>query len=338
AVRRITARNIPPPLEFAVTADAPRAATSAPVVRAVPIVVAAHLPPDPTRPDTARLLLAASSTPWPGRVTITDDATGAFIARLERAAALGELTAPLGSGPAAMWDRGNVLEVGLHAGHVASVDDGVALGGGNRIAVKTDSGGWEVIGFASAELVAPATYRLTRLLRGQGGTDVGTGTASAGARAVVLDESVWVVDIPAGWVGDTVTLRAYAGASDPAGTAIVVNLPLAPLLPLPPVHLCAQRLANGDVAIRWVRRSRADTQNWAPVEVPLDNVPEAYRVTILDGATVIRELEVTTPAATYAAADQAADFGALPPVFGFTVRQVSPVYGPGHPASGEFHD
>jgi hypothetical protein len=40
--------------------------------------------------------------------------------------------------------------------------------------------------------------------------------------------------------------------------------------------------------------------------------------------------------AVYAAAEQIADFGALPARFAFAVEQVSPVLGPGHGAQGEF--
>ena len=67
-------------------------------------------------------------------------------------------------------------------------------------------------------------------------------------------------------------------------------------------------------------------------------MPEAYRVTIFDGATPVRSIAATGPAAIYSAAEQTADFGAPPPDFVFTVAQLSPLYGPGHAAEGVFHD
>jgi hypothetical protein len=70
--------------------------------------------------------------------------------------------------------------------------------------------------------------------------------------------------------------------------------------------------------------------------VPLDNVPEAYAVSILDGTTLVRTLDAAAPAATYEAADQVADFGVLPAGFDFAVAQLSPIYGTGHPAAGSF--
>ena len=74
-------------------------------------------------------------------------------------------------------------------------------------------------------------------------------------------------------------------------------------------------------------------------ELPaLDFAPEAYRVTVFDGATAVRTLATATPAAAYTAAEQIADFGASPASFTFTVAQVSAEYGAGHAAQGEFHD
>ena len=85
-----------------------------------------------------------------------------------------------------------------------------------------------------------------------------------------------------------------------------------------------------------LRRSRADTDSWVLADAPLDVVPEAYRVTVFDGPDVVRVIETTAAAASYAAAAQNADFGGLPASFAFTVAQLSPVLGPGHSAAGAF--
>ena len=75
--------------------------------------------------------------------------------------------------------------------------------GRNRIAVQTDAGDWEVIGFAGAELVAPETYRLTRLLRGQGGTDFAIGDSGIGNNVVLLDGRVPLLPVAAAWLETT---------------------------------------------------------------------------------------------------------------------------------------
>lgn len=334
--RRITARALPPVLKAAVLSDRPARVAAGPSPVVEPVVIAAHLPPDPLTPGQSRLLLAAYASPWPGEVEVQLEATGARLARLARAAAIGALVTPLTAGPVHVRDRRSI-EIELSGGHLAPVDFETALAGANRIAVETDAGEWEVIGFAGAELVSPGRYRLTELLRGLGGSDVAMGAAAAGNRLVVLDGNVGLLPVEADWLGGELALRAFAGRLDGTGAAMAATVSLAPVLPLPPAHLRAVRGGGGDIALGWVRRSRADAGSWATAEVPLEHVPEAYRVTILDGGDVVRVLEVSAPAATYAAAAQVADFGAPPASFDFTVAQLSPVFGPGHTGAATFN-
>ena len=316
-------------------ADKPNPVAAVPVSRAVPVVTAAHLPPVADDVAHTRLALGAFARPWPGEVLVTDEGTGAELATLASRATLGTLTAPFAAGTMFRWDSVNVLEVELLSGHMASRDEAEALAGANRIAVETDSGEWEIVGFAQAELIAPRTYRLTRLLRGQGGTDHAIGTAAAGNRAMVLDSRASFEPVDAAWLGQTTELLCFAGAADATGVAVEASIGLAPMLPLMPVHLHA--VADGsDVALSWVRRSRADTDSWATEDAPLDWAPEAYRVEIFDRATLKRTIDVTAPAASYTAAQQAADFGGPAAAFTWRVAQVSALYGPGHWATGDF--
>ena len=336
--RRISARAIPPVIEAAIVSGRPPATAVVAVPRAVPVLVAAHLPPDPGSPGQSRLLLAATASPWPGEVSIKDEATGAAIARLTRNCVLGELDAPMAAGLFFTWDENSELTVRLYSGHLSSRDDGLVLAGGNRLAVETDSGAWGVLAFANAALVSPGLYSLSRLLRGQLGTGHAVGPAAAGRRVVVLDERPLLVPVPPQWLGETRTLRAYAGRSDPTGTTVAADLDLGPVLPLPPVHLRAERGAgSADVALSWIRRSRADTDSWAVSDAPLDQAPEAYSLTILDGAAPVRTIETATPGATYTAAQQTADFGGPPAGFAFQVAQKSPVFGAGPAKEGAFN-
>ena len=338
AARRITARAIPPVLEAAIVSGRPPAAAATAVPRAIPVIAAAHLPADPANPAQSRLLLAAAASPWPGEVALHDEATGAPIARLTRSCTLGELDAALGPGQPFTWDETASLAVRLYSGHLSSRDDDPVLAGANRLAIETDSGAWEVVAFADALLLSPGLYRLTRLLRGQMGTGPAIGPAAAGRRVVVLDDRPLLLPAAGQWLGETRVLRAYAGRGDPAGTSVALALDSGPVLPLPPAHLRAERdTGSGDVALRWVRRSRADTDGWGVGDAPLEHAPEAYEVTILDGATPVRTLTATSTALTYGAAAQVEDFGAPPQAFGFRVAQKSPVFGAGHATEGSFN-
>lgn len=334
--RKITARAIPPALTAAIVADRPAGGGSGAPVQAIPVLAAAQLPMEPAG-SASRLLLAAAAKPWPGDVSVTEDVTGAAVARLTKNAAMGELLSPLGPGTIYAWDMASEVHLRLYSGHLAPLDDEVVLAGGNRIALEVAEGAWEVIGFAGAELVAPGEYRLRRLLRGQGGTDWAMGTAAPGSRVVVLEERSRLLSVPGAWIGGEVGLRAYAGRHDEVGQAFTADIGLGPILPLAPSHLRAERPAgSSDIAFTWLRRSRADADNWALADAPLDTAPEGYRVTILDGATPVRNIDSLSASVTYTAAEQTADFGSLPAAFTYTVAQVSPVWGLGHPATGTF--
>jgi hypothetical protein len=102
------------------------------------------------------------------------------------------------------------------------------------------------------------------------------------------------------------------------------------LRPLSPAHVRGSRTA-GDLSISWVRRTRLGGDNWDAAEVPLGEETERYEVDILDGATVKRTLAATTPAATYTAAQQTADFGAPQSAIDVRVYQLSAVHGRGTP-------
>jgi hypothetical protein len=90
-------------------------------------------------------------------------------------------------------------------------------------------------------------------------------------------------------------------------------------------------MANGDIALSWIRRTRVGGDSWTGEDVPLSETSERYRVEIArasDGA-LLRTAETTSPAFTYTAAMQAADTpGETPPL---TVRaaQLSDAVGPG---------
>jgi hypothetical protein len=128
----------------------------------------------------------------------------------------------------------------------------------------------------------------------------------------------------------TRTLRVGPARSDISDPAYV-ELTGAPagvgLRPFAPAHLRARRL-GGDVAVRWVRRTRIGGDDFAAVEVPLGEAREAYRVTIRQGATVLRRAEVAAPAFDYTAAMQAADGVSGSVTIGVAQLSTSYGYGP----------
>ncbi|NJO35828.1 MAG: hypothetical protein HC869_24845 [Rhodospirillales bacterium] len=80
-----------------------------------------------------------------------------------------------------------------------------------------------------------------------------------------------------------------------------------------------------------MRRTRVGGDAWNSGDVLLAEESERYEIDILDGTTVKRTIAATSPAATYSAADQIADFGA--PQSSCTIRayQIAAGYGRGTP-------
>lgn len=101
------------------------------------------------------------------------------------------------------------------------------------------------------------------------------------------------------------------------------------LIPLAPVHARGERSAAGDLAIRWIRRTRLPAP-WADhVDAPLGEAGEAYQIDIMAGSSVTRTIATSAPQALYSAAEQIADFGALQSAVTCRIHQLSERVGRG---------
>jgi hypothetical protein len=101
-------------------------------------------------------------------------------------------------------------------------------------------------------------------------------------------------------------------------------------VPFAPVHLRARRNpVGGDIDLAWIRRTRFGGVPLERIEVPLNEVSEAYRIEIHDGGGPVRTAETDSPAYSYPAAEQSADFGGPAPAFTFKVMQLSAAVGAG---------
>ncbi len=142
-------------------------------------------------------------------------------------------------------------------------------------------------------LVGERTYELSRLLRGQAGTEWAMADPlPAGAPFVLLDEHVTAIARGLDALGQTMQLRVIAAGrdhGDPAAVALTATPQATALRPLAPVHLRARRTGDG-VTFTWIRRTRRDGDSWDAIEVPLGEASEAYELDVLDGATVKRTL------------------------------------------------
>ena len=221
-------------------------------------------------------------------------------------------------------------------GALASADLVTMLGGANVAAVRNANGAWEVIQFLNAELVAPLTYELSGLLRGQGGTEGAMASAvAAGASFVLLDNAVTAVPLSLGELHLPFNWRygpGNRGIGDASYVTATHSYRGAGLRPLSPTRVKAAR-SSGDIAISWIRRTRIGGDSWEVTDVPLGETDERYEVDVLSGTTVKRTLVSMVPSVTYTAAQQTADFGSAQASVNVAVHQMSGVYGRGEARS-----
>ena len=218
--------------------------------------------------------LAITANPWPGSVAIWQSSDGASFEVAAVAAApcvIGETLDALPAGPTARWDRASSMRVKLYGGALASIRDARVLEGGNAAAVRNADGAWEIFQFANAVLVDGNTYSLSRLLRGQAGSEFAMAAPlPAGAPFVVL--GAHMVPIAAGLdaLARPMQLRIVASGrnhDDATAVALTVTPGDTALKPLAPVHVAARRAGDG-IHISWIRRTRIDGDGWG-IEVPL---------------------------------------------------------------------
>ncbi|WP_048649128.1 baseplate multidomain protein megatron [Nitratireductor soli] len=292
-----------------------------------------------TRSAEEEFRVAARARPWRRHVALTSLDESGFEPRstLERRATMGFLKEPIGGGLEGRIDLGRELIVELLDGALRSVSPVHLLNGANVAALYSASGAWEILQFQSAEEIGPSLWRLTGLLRGQLGTnDAMQAGSQAGAIFVLLDEAVRPVGLAASEIGLPRAWR-IGPAGDELGGAHFLALTgtggLRSQMPLSPVHLRARRIADGALALSWVRRGRIDADNWQAEDVPLGETNERYRIDIApEGGAIVRTQIVSTPSWTYSPASIAADFPSPPAILEFTVRQISTTVGAGIPA------
>ncbi|HUF88135.1 MAG TPA: glycoside hydrolase TIM-barrel-like domain-containing protein [Thermohalobaculum sp.] len=265
-------------------------------------------------PDDHQPRIAVASDPWTDRVAVyrsEDDSAYALVATLAKPAAIGATLDPLPPGAPDRWQRVSV-RVAVPTGTLESGERLRVLNGANLGALEFAPGAWEIIQFRDAVLAAPGEYQLSTLLRGLRGTGaLNTAEIAAGARFVLLDDAVAPLPMQRDERGLARHYRvgpARYALSHASYLHSVETFEGVGLRPFAPAHLAARRDAGtGDLALGWMRTARFGADSWQGVEVPLTEESEAYRVRLLSGGALLREVEAMTPGFVYTAAMQDAD-------------------------------
>lgn len=337
SARAVSARSIDPEVFAVPLTPVQRRTPDLPPAVGPAEVVLLDLPTLPTDATPVLLRAAIVADPWPGPVAVWRSFDGQSFERIAVAIApaiVGETLDAAPAGPAGRFDKAAKFRVRLYRGTLASVGDAAVLAGANAACLMQPDGSAEVIQFANAELVGERTYEISRLLRGQAGSEPAIGRPlAAGARFVLLDGNLVELARGVDLLGRTMQLRVVAADrshGDPTAVARAATPQPTALRPLAPVHLRARRGAAG-ITLSWVRRTRRDGDSWAAAEVPLGEDSEAYVVDILSGASVVRSFATSEPSALYATADELADFAVPQTSLAVRVAQRSAIVGPGFP-------
>jgi hypothetical protein len=303
-----------------------------------PALILLDLPPLEGAEDDARPLAAIAADPWRAFDLYAGPSADALTLRSTAAdpATVGETLSALAPGPLYRFDDGARLTVRIEGGVLSSASEAAVLNGANPLAILADNGEWELIQYCNADLVAPGTYILSGLLRGQAGTDAAMRAGAAtGALVVILNRDLIRASVSQSERGLPLVWRAAPSGGPPGGLAMTeatFTWEAVTLRPFAPCHLKALALGDGTLRFSWIRRARIGGDPWLAGEVPLGETSERYRLDILSGTDVVRSLTVSAPTVDYAAADQATDFpSGLPSPLTVEVRQGSDAYGWGAP-------
>ena len=277
-----------------VPAEPPRRPPPAPPVPLGPAqVTVLELPTLPGDDPPVLAHLAVFANPWPGAMTVwrslDDGASYQPFATVAAPAVIGETLDDLASGPTSRWDKVATARVKLFGGALASASDLRVLSGANAAAVQRPDGAWEILQFANAVLVGERTYQLSRLLRGELGSERAIGAPlAAGAPFVLLDQHIVPLARGLDMVGRRMRFRVVAASrdhGDPSAVEIVLRPPTLAFQPLAPVHLKARR-ETGGVRFSWRPRRRGLAGVSFAARPDLGEASEAYELEILSGASV----------------------------------------------------
>ena len=309
-----------------------------------PIIEFMELPPvTGQEPEIWAPRIAAYANPWAGVDVYRSNGGGGFdyVTTVETPATMGELTSPLYAGPVDRWDRGNTVYVRFYgAAGLLSLTEGQVLAGSGALGIKNPDGAWEVLQYQTATLTGTNTYALSKLLRGQLGTEGAMrNPVPTGSRVVVLDANTLT---PLDTILDNRSLAqdlrfgpSLYPVSDPSYVEVTVQGSPIGLRPFSVSQIEGARLPSGDVTFTWERRTRFAGDSWDPASVPLNEDEEAYDVEVLNGSgDLIRTVSaLPSPDWTYPASQQMADFGALQGSYRLNVYQLSVLYGRGQVAT-----
>ncbi|MFS2326235.1 glycoside hydrolase/phage tail family protein [Brucella sp. H1_1004] len=339
-VRAVKAVALAPNIVFADRGESPQLPPGEPVSDMKPIFHLIDLPLWPGAEDpVGQFRVAAHAKPWRGVVAYASPTGDGFAERslITERAVMGELTAPLEGGPSGRMIGAQTIELALYSGELQSKPLAQILNGANMAIIKSLDEKWEVVQFLEAEEIGKNRWRLSKLLRGQLGTETAAWLEKpAGTPFILFDGGVQSIGLTPSEIGLELNWRVGAAGkpfSDEYFDTVKTIGGLQALRPLSPVHLKVDQLSNGDLSFNWIRRGRVDADNWMGADIPLGEDRESYSVEVWQSEVRVRTIEVSTASWTYPSAARLAEVGSSP--FEVRIAMLSTRVGAGDFASIE---
>lgn len=284
--------------------------------------------------------MASSSAGWPGSVLRASpdgsnyEQVGFSTQAIPYAAVAAALPAPATLGGADVIDRTNTITLRPTSDvTLASTTFANFLNGANGIVL-----GGELLNFQNATLNADGSYTLDTLGRGRRGTEYACGSHVTGEYALILPNGLHRNLVPVAQVGLTQYFQPVTIGQIPSSSGVQAEtLQGNDLKPYSPCSISGMRDGSNNLTIDWIRRTRlGGDQDWLDgvTSVPLSEDSEAYSIDVVVAGAVVRTIAgLTSPTASYPAAEQTAD-GITPgaPV-SIVVYQISAQVGRGFPGA-----
>ncbi len=255
-----------------------------------PKIVIVDGPPLPDQENDARPFVFACATPWGGDIAIEVGAEGDLFserATLSYPSIMGRILSSLPAGPSGRWLDQSV-DLKLDWGVLENASRLGVLNGANAAFIECEDG-WELIQFQNAELISERTYRISRLLRGQQGSDSEQiGGIKPNGHIIFLDGRETRLDLKNNENGLEIFWRAN-------GVSILSDEPVdggfiwqkKTFTQWRPCHLRAL-LGEEGISLSWTRRARSDGDVWGQADVPLEADLD-FQVTVYHDGSAVRE-------------------------------------------------
>lgn len=282
---------------------------------------------------------------WPGAVllkSLDGGATWVQISTSSLVSGVGVTNSALGN-----WTGANIFDESSSV-LVTIQPPGITLASATRTAVINGANlcliGNELLQFKNATLVTGQQYKLTGLLRGRFDTGAAMAGHNTGETFVLLSLATTAfapLNIQSESLADIGVARDYEvvtnGQPLTSGVAQFFTSTGRNLICFRPLYLLAVASpgSGGDILMSWFRRNRISFFWRDGVDVPMSEATEAYVVSIFNGSTVVRTINVSGTGirnCTYTAAQQIADFGTIQATVTWGVQEISAITGPGNMA------